>query len=118
MFYGMFVQIEEQLINFVGIFVCGVIDEKNEVYKCVIEVEEGKDDDEDEDVENNQFVWLILRIYFICIGIVMIFVVFMQVLGILKVNFYLVFYFFKVFFVQMEFYVDQIVVFLVMVVGW
>ncbi|KAH8175129.1 glycosyl transferase family group 2 domain-containing protein [Sarocladium implicatum] len=77
-------QTEEQSINFVNSPVRGAIDEKNEVYRRAIEVEEGKDDDDGEDIENNQPVRPTLRIHSIRIGIVMILVVLTQALGISK----------------------------------
>jgi hypothetical protein len=113
----MHAQTEEQSINFAGTPVRGAIDEKNEVYKRAIEVEEGKDDDEDEDVENNQPVRPTLRIHSIRIGIVMILVVLTQALGISKVNFHPAPYSPKVFLAQMELYADQTAAPSAMVVG-
>lgn len=80
-------QTEAQSINIVSTPVRGAIDEKNEVYRRAIEVEEGKDDDDDEDLENNQPVRPTLRVHSIRIGIVMILVVLTQALGVSKVGF-------------------------------
>ncbi|KAK0392498.1 hypothetical protein NLU13_1993 [Sarocladium strictum] len=77
-------QTEAQSINIVSTPVRGAIDEKNEVYRRAIEVEEGKDDDDDEDLENNQPVRPTLRVHSIRIGIVMILVVLTQALGVSK----------------------------------
>jgi hypothetical protein len=82
---GMQAQTEEQSVVFAGTPIRGAIDEKNAVYRRAIEVEEGKDDDDLEDIENNAPVRPTLRIHSIRIGIVMILVVLTQALGISKV---------------------------------
>lgn len=66
---------EEKYVNDWFKNVCGVIDEKNEIYCCVIEVEEGIDGSEIDFESNKISKWLVFWFYFIWIGVVMILVI-------------------------------------------
>jgi hypothetical protein len=63
----------------------GAIDEKNDVYRRAIQVEEGEDD-EDSDLEAAQAPRPELRLHSVRIGLVMILVVLTQSLGVSKVR--------------------------------
>jgi hypothetical protein len=81
---GMHAQTDDQSVIGLATPIRGAIDEKNEVYKRAIEVEEGKEDD-DADVEGNQPARPVLRVHSVRIGLVMILVLVTQSLGIARV---------------------------------
>ncbi|KAJ3543786.1 hypothetical protein NM208_g3393 [Fusarium decemcellulare] len=82
---GLLAQTEEQSVAVDGVLtpVRGAIDEKNEVYRRAIKVEEGEGEG-DEDLEGKQPVRPALRVHSLRIGIVMILVILTQSLGVAR----------------------------------
>lgn len=82
---NMLAQTEEQSVEGHVTPVRGAIDEKDEVYRRAIKVEEGEGEGE-EDIEGKQPVRPVLRVHSLRIGVVMILVILTQSVGVSKVS--------------------------------